>query len=44
VGVVFLGCSLSSAAILVVIMVSDVTLPGVAVVIGMGAELVVGGG
>ena len=42
-GVVVLGCSSSSAAILVVVMASDVALPGVAVVIGMGVELVVGG-
>ena len=42
-GVVVLGCSSSSAAVLVVITVSDVALPGVAIVVGMGAELVVGG-
>ena len=35
--------SSSSVAILVVVMASDVVLPGVAVVIGVGAELVVGG-
>ena len=42
-GVVVLGHSSSSAAILVVVMASDMTLPGVAIVVGMGAELVVGG-
>ena len=42
-GVVILGHSSSSAAVLVVIMVSDVALPGVAIVIGVGAELAVGG-
>ena len=43
VGVVVLGRSSSSAAILVVVTASDVALPGVAVVVGMGVELVVGG-
>jgi len=42
VGVVVLGRSSSSAAILVVVTASDMA-PGVAVVIGMGVELVVGG-
>jgi len=42
VGVVVLGHSSLSAAILVVVMASDVA-PGVAVVIGVGVELVVGG-
>jgi len=43
VGVIILGHSSSSAAVLVVVTVSDMALPGVAVVVGMGAELVVGG-
>jgi len=43
VGVVDLGHSLSSAAVLVVVTASDVALPGVAIVIGVGVELVVGG-
>jgi len=43
VGVVILGHSSLSAAVLVVVTVSDVVLPGVAVIVGMGAELVVGG-
>ena len=42
-GVVILGRSSSSAAVLVVVTASDVALPGVAIVVGMGAELVVGG-
>ena len=41
-GVVVLGHSSSSAAILVVVTASDMA-PGVAVVVGVGAELVVGG-
>ena len=44
VGVVILGCSSLSAAILVVVTASDMALPGVAIIVGMGAELVVGGG
>jgi len=43
VGVVVLGHSSSSAAVLVVVTASDVALPGVAVIVGMGVELVVGG-
>ena len=42
-GVVVLGHSSSSAAVLVVVMASDMALPGVATVVGVGAELVVGG-
>jgi len=38
-----LGQTLSSAAVLVVVTASNVALPGVAVIVGMGAELVVGG-
>jgi len=44
VGVVILGCSSLSAAVLVVVTASDMALPGVAIIVGMGAELVVGGG
>jgi len=39
----FLGCSSLSVAILVVIGASDVALPGVAIIIGVCVELVVGG-
>ena len=42
-GVVVLGCSSSSVAVLVVVTASDMALPGIAIIIGMGAELVVGG-
>jgi len=43
VGVVVLGCSSSSVAILVVVTANDMALPGVAIIVGVGAELVVGG-